>query len=379
MSKRPVSSTAVALALGVAAWLALAPGARAQTAPDAVAQTRAVVRAAKAFSASLSPAQREHALLAFAPEKAASLARFSPNASPGGPPKGPAGGFIGEKYGLAVWSNYPVSDVPRPGVRLGSLNATQRASAMHLMQTVLSAEGYRKMREVMGSDQALSLGEKHFAAGEAVYTIALFGNPDPVTPWMLQFGGHHLAINLVVAGAHGVLTPTMTGAQPAVYASKGRTVRVLAAENDKAFALLDTLVPAQRQKAILNYRVEDLVLGPGHAGETIVPEGLRGADMDERQKALLLDLIAEWAGIVNAAYAAPRMQELAADLDDTWFAWSGPTTHEPGRNGSAYYRIQGPRLHIEFSPQGVGGDSTMHVHTVYRDPTNDYGVRSTRP
>jgi hypothetical protein len=32
---------------------------------------------------------------------------------------------------------------------------------------------------------------------------------------------------------------------------------------------------------------------------------------------------------------------------------------------------------IEFSPQGVGGDPTMHVHTMYRDPTNDYGIKFT--
>lgn len=83
--------------------------------------------------------------------------------------------------------------------------------------------------------------------------------------------------------------------------------------------------------------------------------------------------------IVNEDYAAPRMAEIEAGLDETWFAWSGPTTHEPGRNGSSYYRIQGPKLIIEFSPQGVGGDPTMHVHTVYRDPTNDYGKGFTAP
>jgi hypothetical protein len=33
----------------------------------------------------------------------------------------------------------------------------------------------------------------------------------------------------------------------------------------------------------------------------------------------------------------------------------------------------GPRVFIEFSPQQPGGDLTMHVHTVYRDPTNGYG------
>jgi hypothetical protein len=30
-------------------------------------------------------------------------------------------------------------------------------------------------------------------------------------------------------------------------------------------------------------------------------------------------------------------------------------------------------MFIEFSPQGVGGDPANHVHTMYRDPTNDYG------
>jgi hypothetical protein len=101
--------------------------------------------------------------------------------------------------------------------------------------------------------------------------------------------------------------------------------------------------------------------------------------MTEQQRTLLLDVISEWAGIVNDAYAKPRMQEIEAGLDDTWFAWSGPTTHAPGRNGSSYYRIQGPKLVIEFSPQGLGGDPTMHVHTIYRDPTNDYGRAFTTP
>jgi hypothetical protein len=123
--------------------------------------------------------------------------------------------------------------------------------------------------------------------------------------------------------------------------------------------------------------VGDLVLGPGQAGKTIQPEGLKATAMNERQRTLLLDVISEWAGIINVAYAAPRMAEIRAGLEDTYFAWRGPTSHEPDKNGSAYYRIQGPKLVIEFSPQGVGGDPTMHVHTMYRDPTNDYGIKFT--
>ena len=118
-------------------------------------------------------------------------------------------------------------------------------------------------------------------------------------------------------------------------------------------------------------------MGPGQAGKQIAPEGLKASAMDDKQKAMLLNVIAQWSGIVNAAYATPRMAEVKADLNETYFAWSGPTTHEAGKNGSSYYRIQGPRLVIEFSPQGVGGDPTMHVHTIYRDPTNDYGVKLT--
>lgn len=136
---------------------------------------------------------------------------------------------------------------------------------------------------------------------------------------------------------------------------------------------MNALDEKQRKQAILNYRIVDLVFGPGRAGQTIQPEGLKASAMNDQQQALFLNVISEWAGIINDAYTPPRMAEIKADLNDTYFAWSGPTTHEPGRNGSSYYRIQGPKLIIEFSPQGVGGDSTMHVHTMHRDPTNDYG------
>lgn len=290
---------------------------------------------------------------------------------------GPPGGFVGERYGQAVWSNYPVSDVPRPGLRLGSLSAAQRNALMYLLQVALSPKGYQKVLDIIGSDQALHESGTPFCSGADCYTIGIFGEPSTTRPWMLGFGGHHLGLNITMAGEHGVMTPTLTGAQPAIYTSNGKTVRALAAENDKAFALLDALDENQRRQAILNYKIDDLVLGPGQAGMTIQPEGLRASAMNARQRALLLDVISEWAGIVNDAYAKPRMAEIKAGLDGTWFAWSGPTTHEPGSNGSAYYRIQGPRLVIEFSPQGVSGDSTMHVHTMYRDPTNDYGIKFT--
>ena len=367
---------ALVLAGAAAGWVALASAQMAQSAhlgqaaaaapTTPQAQTQATVAAATAFLNTLSAEQRGKVQFSFAAQPKATAANF----------KGGMGGrmtFVGEQYGQAVWSNFPVSDVARPGVQLGSLSAQQRAAAMHLLQVLLSPQGYQKVLAIMGSDQALADGGTHFAAGKDTYTLALFGPPSATAPWLVQFGGHHLGLNVLIAGTHGVLTPTLTGAQPAVYQSEGKTVRVLAQENDKAFALLDALDAAQRKKAMLTYEVRDLVLGPGHDGETVVPEGLKGSEMTAPQQAQLLSLMGEWAGIIQESYVQARMAELKAGLNDTYFAWSGPTTHAPDRNGTSYYRIQGPKVVIEFSPQGVGGDPSMHVHTIYRDPTNEYG------
>jgi len=136
---------------------------------------------------------------------------------------------------------------------------------------------------------------------------------------------------------------------------------------------LNALDEKQRKQAILSYRLADLVLGPGQDGKTIQPEGLKASALNERQRAMLLEVISEWAKIIHESAAAARMAEIKAGLDDTWFAWSGPITVTPGRNITAYYRIQGPKLVIEYAPQRLGGDPSMHVHTMYRDPTNDYG------
>ncbi len=187
---------------------------------------------------------------------------------------------------------------------------------------------------------------------------------------MLQFGGHHLAINLTMAGSQASMAPSLPAAQPATYTFEGRTIRPLGKENDKAFALINALDNSQRGQAILGYTVSDLVLGPGQDGRTIQPEGIRASALTAAQQTMLLDLVQEWTGIMNDAFAEPRMAEIRTNLPQTYFAWSGPTT-----NGSAaYFRIQGPTLVIEYAPQR----SVDHIHTIYRDPTNDYGAKFAR-
>jgi hypothetical protein len=272
------------------------------------------------------------------------------------------------------WSNLPTTMVPRAGLKMGDLTAPQKKAVMALLAATLSKSGYEKVLAIVEGDETLkaSSGGGRAMFGRDLFYISFLGKPSVKDPWMLQFGGHHLALNITMVGPAGILTPSLTAAQPAKYTVDGKTVRPLGAENDKAFALINALDEGQRKQAILNYKVADLVLGPGQDGKTIQPEGIKCSAMNPSQQAMLLDLAGEWAGIVNEPSAAARMAEIKANLPATWFAWSGPTT-----NGMpAYYRIQGPTLVIEYAPQPLGGDPTMHIHTIYRDPTNDYGKKS---
>ncbi len=285
----------------------------------------------------------------------------------------------------ARWSNLPTTMVARAGLKTGELSEPQRSAAMALLAATLSKRGYEKVLAIMEGDETLKAGDGGRGGpggrggrgpmfGHDLYYISILGKPSVKDPWMLQFGGHHLALNITMVGPEGILTPSLTAAQPAKYTVAGKTVRPLGAENDKAFALINALDDGQRSQAILKYKVADLVLGPGEDGKTIQPEGLKGSAMNASQQAMMLDLIGEWAAIVNEPSAAARMAGIKSNLPETWLAWSGPTT-----NGMpAYFRIQGPTLVIEYAPQPMGGDPTMHIHTIYRDPTNDYGKKSAR-
>jgi hypothetical protein len=279
------------------------------------------------------------------------------------------------------WSNLPSGIFQRNGLRFGDLTQQQRDAALHLVASALSRDGYRKVTDIMNGDEVLKKtgggqtgGRQGGGRGGGVrfgldeYYIALLGTPSPSTPWMIQFGGHHLAINVTLVGPASVMTPSLPAAQPAKYTLNGQTIRPLGHENDKGFALIGALNAAQLKRAVLNYEVNDLVLGPGADGKVIQPEGIPASELDVNQQAMLLDIAHEWVGILNDEAAGAKMAEIKANLPRTWFAWSGATKN----GGLAYYRIQGPTVIIEYAPQQGDLD---HIHTIYRDPTNDYGAK----
>ena len=317
--------------------------------------TARAMASAEAFLATLDPAQRAKANLAF------------------------------NESTRTVWSNLPtgiamqVGATERNGVKLGALTPVQEKAALAMVASVLSRDGFQKAMQIVDADQLLETRSAPSRAagaairfGRAEYYVSILGKPSATDRWMIQFGGHHLAINVTLAGRQNVLAPTHTGAQPATYSVDGRTIRPLGGENDKAFALINALTAEQRKQAILGVAVQNLVLGPGTDGKTIAPEGARAATFTGAQRAMLIDLIHEWVGIIGDEAAAAKMKEVEAGLGETYFAWAGATENGKG----AYFRIQGPAVFIEYAPQGNGAANVDHIHTMYRDPTNDYAAKA---
>jgi Protein of unknown function (DUF3500) len=310
---------------------------------NADATTKKIVTAANAFEAILTEAQKAKVNFAW-----------------------------GDTAQRAKWSNFPTGIFQRNGLKLGDMTAEQKTATFALLESVLSPSGYKQIRQVIDGDEVLksSSGGGNLVFGEAQYYISFVGTPSETTPWTLQFGGHHMALNATIFGKDVVLTPSLTGGQPTKYTLNGVTVQPIIGEVNKAFALINSLDAAQQKKAIIGSSFIDLVLGPGQDGKTLQPEGIPASSLSAPQQTALLDLIAERVGILDEDDATAKMTEVKANLEKTYFAWAGPTT----LGSAAYFRVTGPTILIEYSPQSIGGDATNHTHSMLRDPTNDYGA-----
>ena len=353
-----------------------------QAVAQQTAETARIVNAAESFLSTLDADQRKHVLYAF-----------------------------NDNEQRQRWSNFPTGVVPRGGISFKQMTAPQRDAAMKLLAVVLSPMGLEKVNEIRQADDDFKAnGSKRGPGVEAVVREVrrleakmvhlleeqrarrfwgtrpiggddLFGS-ESLLHLVPRYAFDHQSLDASVRRPpsrpeyHDLGKQRRTDADPHRSAASllpaGWKNHPAAWKGERQGAgLLQSLDDKQRKQAVLGYEVADLVLGPGQDGKKIAPEGLKVSAMNEKQKAMVLDLIAEWAGILNDNSSAATMSEIKKDLNETWFAWSGPVTGEPGTNISAYYRIQGPHLVIEYAPQR--DEPTNHVHTMYRDPTNDYG------
>ena len=282
------------------------------------------------------------------------------------------------------WSNLPTGLFERRGLRTGDLTELQRDAVDGLLAATLSPRGLREVRDTVLSDVHLhdrtGGGGQHVYGGDEFY-VSLLGMPAADAPWMWQFGGHHLAVNATVAEGRITLSPLFTGGNPVQFDDGGRRVKHLGGNLDLAHALLASFTEAQRAQAVAGDRPAAVIHGPGRththphgADDRHDADGVPGAALNPAQQAALLALIEDRVGLLHPAHAEPVMRAIAESLDQTRFAWFGPTERDATLLAAGTYRVHGPAVLIEYSPRRIGPDGRVtHSHAVYRNPTNDYG------
>ncbi len=275
---------------------------------------------------------------------------------------------------LSQWSNLPDQLFKRAGLRMDSLNSAQRAAVLKILKAALSDEGYKQVTQITAADGVLaSEAQMNLDFGADHYWIRILGTPSATGKWTVQYGGHHLAVNITMAGNAMTLAPTLWAAQPASYTAGGSDAEPLGGETKKAFALVDALDSTQLKAAVLTTPIKEIVLGAGQDGKTLAAEGVKASTFTDAQKTLLLDLVDEWITPLNAEQAVAKLAAVKKNFDDTTFAWYGSTKI----GNPIYYRVQGPTFTIEFAHQqgqGANAGGITHIHAIYREPGNDYGA-----
>ncbi|MCT2223969.1 DUF3500 domain-containing protein [Microbacterium paraoxydans] len=280
------------------------------------------------------------------------------------------------------WSNFPVTFVQRAGLNLTDLTEEQRTAALAVLEALLSDEAYATVTGIMGGDEYLAENSSSTEESLGQYYIAFFGDPTATDgAFEVQFGGHHLGINATLDGSTDAITfaPTHLGVQPAVYTNEdGEEVQPFDSIYTDAFAFFDSLT-ADQQATLTSGDVS--MCAPGDACDFATGAGLSGADLSDEQRDLLLQLIANWAGMSDEETTASTLAEIEQTLDDTVIAWSGATTYDMSTGDGIDFSISGPKVYVAFQAQqgsagadieGVTTSGWGHVHTIYRDPTNDY-------
>jgi hypothetical protein len=267
------------------------------------------------------------------------------------------------------WTNVPA----RPdagGLRLGDCKEGQVKAFCNLMAALLGQQGYSKICNIMlADDQLLRGGTPRPGFGTENFAVVIFGEPSETEPWGVQIDGHHVAINLAIHGEQITMSPSFIGTQPEAFQLAMQALRPLSGEIDNAFKLVNSLTEDQLKDAVVSAKRGNLRTGPGHDNEVPAVLGISCEKFTERQKKMLLSLIAEWINDLPPEHARRRMEQLEQEIDALHFAWNGPREAV----SDVSYAIQGPSVIIEYACQDLGGKPLDHLHTMYRDPTNEYG------
>ena len=261
----------------------------------------------------------------------------------------------------------------RAGLPIKDMDGAQRARALDLVATGLSAPAHERAQTIMALESILAEvegGGRRFSRDEELYYVSLFGEIGGGGPWGWRFEGHHISLNNTVLGDRVSAAPLFFGANPAeVRHGEREGLRALAAEEDLARDLLSQLDGEQRSQAVISDRAPDDILtrnAPRVGGE-VAPEGLAAADMGPGQRELLEALVRVYVERQPEALAGVQMQRLRQrDLGAAHFAWAGSDRRGQGH----YYRVLAPGFLAEYD--NTQNDAN-HIHAVWRDLADDFG------
>lgn len=274
------------------------------------------------------------------------------------------------------------------GLRVDRMSEAQWRGLEAALGGVLSADGLEKMNTIRSLEREVAELEGGFRSwlmgrlrDPRRYFLALFGDPASGEAWGLRFDGHHLSLNwTALPGEPLSVTPLFLGGQPREVPEplERAGLRVLAAEEDLAVALIEGLPEAGRGRARLAFEEGGLVSRPMMVGadpelEPVSPAGLSWAELEPASRAALERLIDVYLANFAAPIAERHRRAIRAETPSLHFAYAvGPD--RPGgvaRPGDPlYYRIQGASFLIEFDDTPEEAD---HVHVVWRQLQGDFG------
>jgi hypothetical protein len=259
----------------------------------------------------------------------------------------------------------------RRGLPLREMNEEQQALVHTLLRTGLSAEGIRKVDDIISLELVLrELGGNPAVRNPELYFVSIFSDPSGSAPWGWRFEGHHLSLNYtIIDGAPVAWAPAFMGADPAEVRTGSRAgLRALGSEEDLARALVRSLDDEQRRQAVVAVQTpRDIITGNALKVDPLEPAGISITDLRPQQVDQLVRLIDEYLGRMSDDLAASRRARIeASDLSRIAFAWAGSL--EAGK--PHYYRIQGPSFLVEYDNTQ---NNANHIHSVWRDFDGDFG------
>ena len=260
----------------------------------------------------------------------------------------------------------------RKGLPLLDMQPQQKALAHALLAAGLSQQGYIKAVSIMSLEDVLRIMENADPnyRNPQKYYFSIFGEPSDTGTWGYRVEGHHLSQNYTVVNGKIADTPSFFGSNPAeVREGPRKGMRILAAEEDLARDLLESLTPEQKKIAIITDKAfpDILTAASRKAALEGQPSGLSAAKMTKKQMDLLQTLLSDYANNVPDQLAQVREDHIKKAGANLFFAWAGVEQ----RGGPHYYRIQSPTFLIEYDNTQ---NNANHIHSVWRDYNGDFGL-----